>query len=160
MSNTNILAVLQRDRDYALLNEQSQMNEASRISKIALQQHQQITALESELAAAIAIMRKFDLGFAMQSTCRPELVETSVPVAVFRENSQWLDTYDARQLSTTEPMPPVIPPERAEAVARINQRHTYYLAMLASRHEREREETEDWYRRAMNAALNEDENGV
>lgn len=56
-----------------------------------------IAELQRELAAAIAIMRKFDLGFAMQSTCRPALVETSVPVAVFRENSQWLDDYDARQ---------------------------------------------------------------
>lgn len=143
MSNTNIIAELQREAQWLRINRKLHQHGLRN-------QRKQIAALESELAAAIDALR--DVITYDDQQMRDAAMDL-------------ITSHDARQSTevlppVTNDPPPVIPPERAEAVARINQRHTYYLAMLASRHEREREETEDWYRRALNEALNSDENGI
>lgn len=122
----------------------------------------EITALESQLAAAIEILQPFADDYAAAAdmfTSEEDEEYMDICYNAYLLVTAWHARQSAGQPSTDAGLAS-IPPERAEVVARINQRHTYYLATIASRHERERKEAEDWYQRALNEALNSDENGI
>lgn len=169
MSNTNILGELQRETQWLRINRKLHQHGLRN-------QRKQIAALESELAAAIQSLEKLSgwLNRANYSPANEYTTETHTWSDVermaedMRFQGDWqqadelVEAWKARQPAnqSTDAGFASIPPERADAVALVQQKHQLERAMLASRHERECRETEDWYQRAMNEALNSDENGI
>lgn len=132
--------------------------QAAWLTKLVWDKHARITELESRLAQAVDALRPLcEVFIGIGDMLDPEEDKEYIDICY---NAYLVVTaYDARQAADV-PALPAIPPERADALARVQQRYADDKAQVSRVYADGLARVRDAYLRAMNAALNADENGL